>query len=350
MAPPTLCLTPSTFDANRLKITDPVITKYNLNGAPMENNSSQILYCDASGQYREFYLTGPKQFIFGLNLNHPLGTKDDQKTPANANGLQVCYQVTSLQTVNAPTDEERAFDNAITAIHAAVTRKVIEVVEQQSMRGLCTQAQGIVALLKMKNSLHTAVKPVAEYPMLKDKSGYDTTKPKRLYSKLVGKVVEDKVTKQKALSIQTRIKGVDGTPINPFDLLNIRGNLEPVFKPGEVHYGAHGQTSYAASIKIPLVQARFELQGSTSSVPEEDLLADLDVIMGGGEGDFTSAGGGSGGGSSVFMDMTSGNGVGASASETTNAAIPSAFPSSPQVGEVVQLPGKGKGKGKGRTA
>lgn len=258
-----LNVTPETFDPERLVITDPETRKITVEGKEVTDISSQVRYRDATGTLRDFYVNAPSQRTFGFNLNY---TYMKPEIEENLNGMQVCYPLSSLQTVNNPTEEEKAFMKVVDYVYEALVAKAKSEVDYKPSR-LNTAARGILVTANADGDISTAVKPLAEHPNVKDTKRKDLTKPKRIYMKLVTK------GKGKDMVVHTRVKGPGNKIHNARDFVGVSGNMAPAVQFGPVFWGSHGQTSpHGVSCKTRVLEANFTPTVNNNGVPNYDLL------------------------------------------------------------------------------
>jgi hypothetical protein len=259
-----LNVTPETFDPTKLVITDPETRKMTVEGKEVVDISSQVRYRDSTGTPREFYVSAPTQRTFGFNLNYIYMKPEIEE---NLNGMQVCYPLSSLQTVNNPTEEEAAFMKVCEAIYQTLAAKARSELDVKPSR-LNTAARSILVTANADGDISHAVKPLAEYPNIKDTKKKDLTKPKRIYMKLVTK------GKGKDMIVCTRVKGPGNKVHNPREFVGVSGNMTPAVQFGPIFWGSHGQTSpHGVSCKVRVLEANFTPVANSNGVPTYDLLS-----------------------------------------------------------------------------
>jgi hypothetical protein len=260
-----LALTPETFDPSRLVIADPVKRVSTVNGKEFENFNSQVYYKDQNGTNREFYVSLPPQRTFGVNLNYEFGKEESEET---LNGAQMCYNLTSMQTVSNPTHEEQATIKLFDAITTALGEKAFVECETNPLR-IPPGIKSSIKMAKLENKPEDVIKPIAEYPKNPQTKKFDLTKPKRVYLQLATK---GKGTK---LEINTRIKGPGNKLLNPRDLVSVRGEVTPAIKFGPVYWGTHGpKSTYTTSCKATILEMNYTPSGADNGVPTYSLLPD----------------------------------------------------------------------------
>lgn len=120
------------------------------------------------------------------------------------------------------------------------------------------------------------VKPMYNYPKIKDKTGKttsapDESKPPSAYIPLVvrkSRANKDKKDESIQISIESKfyVEGED-EPVNPKNFLGKRGKITPLFRLDSLYWGTHGSSPYGLSIKGSCVQADFEEIQSVPSLP-----------------------------------------------------------------------------------
>lgn len=86
----------------QLKVADPVV---NTNKTGHSWTTSDGYYI-ADGEKFDFLFELNPQQTFGINGKWPMEIKQEDQTMDNIEGLQICYPLTSLETVKNPTKNE----------------------------------------------------------------------------------------------------------------------------------------------------------------------------------------------------------------------------------------------------
>lgn len=293
---------PTTFDKNRLVIGNAVCNRFKPQNSTQEvtNYKSPVKYLDNNNVAHDFYIPAPEQQTFGFDYNYAFGgTKDE----SNINGMQLCYPVISQQTVLAPTQNEAAFKHVLDSIMQATIEKSKEEIvfyneltkkltlvnqqlaatptspdlikqktELEKQRRLPSAAANGLKLAQMEENIASVIKPIYDYPNVFGTKNRDHSKPPRIYLKVLTK------GKGGDMTVLTRFKGPGNKLVNPknyignFETKSGRCSVEPAIQISEVYWGAHGDTSYVASIKASILEANVVPLASRSRIPTESLL------------------------------------------------------------------------------
>ena len=245
------------FDWESVVVEEPVTTSFTKGGQTTPQTTSNIHVKGPNGEKLPLCFELEKQNIW-INSSWPYGTKQEDQTLDKMNGFQIAYPLTSMGTVSNPTDREKA------------TRRVFEMIWETTVKALQKFAvkdpakrkvPGATwgAFLAARDDLNwsIAVKPLFDATKTKDpKSGkmsIDSTKPKKAYIKFLTMGIGKK------LVCQTQLFGPQDRLINPITYGGKpqRGDGHPVILWDSIYWGAHGQTSYGASIRLRLAEMNF---------------------------------------------------------------------------------------------
>ena len=254
------------FDINRLIIESPVRNSFKRGNSEIEWWTSPVYYTNGKGEKCKLMMEFPKQFTFGINSNYPMGCAEEDKTADKRNGLQICYPLTSLDTVNNPTDDEQYTIDTFDKLWNAVWKKMEEEAEKDEPTIPDPSCNAYLGAQK-RNKPEYAIKPIATFPRVpktsplaqNGKRPFDKTKPKRTYVKLMTKGSGTK------LRCDTQIFG-PGNKLDKTGLKfeDVKGYVHPVFYIQGIYWGSHGQTSYGASLTIRVAQMNFEPKESAA--------------------------------------------------------------------------------------
>lgn len=262
-----ICIKPEDFDPSRVIVKDPVKNEFKIGEQKISTTTSAGKYLNDDGVECTLYITAPEQNCFGISYNYPMGTNEDDKVPENAKGLQICYPLTSLSTVNDPTESEQAFRNTIMALWQASVDKGREEAEKDEPGIPGVSVNSFTAAAK-KGTWEKAVKVPFSRPRNKeDKKTFDLSKPESMYVKLV-------TTGQgPAMKALTPFYGPGDKKLNALRFADVRGKIEPCFMWEGVYYGAHGpEAPQGASLRFKLVEANYTPQ-TLSSLPHHRMLS-----------------------------------------------------------------------------
>lgn len=213
--------------------------------------TSPIYYLDDDGEECALYFTLKEQFTFGINANYPFNCKDF--IPENKTGYQICYNMTTMDTVDNPTQEERQafvkFDAlqqfAWEVFEKEATKEDLEIPE------VCLNSYSTA---KLRKDIKMAVKTPYGYSSIEGKNGKkveDRTKPAKVYVKL------STSGKGNDIKNHTKIYGPGDKLLSPESLQDVRGRAQIVFKLEGIFWGAHGTKAYGASLRFVASEINF---------------------------------------------------------------------------------------------
>ena len=266
---PEICINPIDFDPARVVVRDPQQSEFTLkSGNKIKSTTSPIRYLDDEDRECVLYVRGDPQYTYGFSYNHEMKIAKDDRTPENANGVQVCYPLTSRATVQNPKPTEQALRDTFMGLWQAVVDKCREEVEKDDTLLPDVAKNPFIAAAK-KGQWERAVKLPFSRPKDKnDKSGkkFDTSKPESIYTKLVTS------GEGKSMKVSTVIRGPGDKVQSALRYVDVSGILEPVWICECAYHGAHGsEAPYGTSLRIKLVQGNFTPK-AFSRVPQHRML------------------------------------------------------------------------------
>lgn len=265
-----ICVNPADFDISRLVIHDACVREFKIGESKISNTTSSAKYLNDEGEECTLYFRGPPQNCFGVQYNYPMGVAEEDKTPETAKGLQVCYPLTTMQTVSDPTDDEKAHRDMILALWQAAVDKGIEESERDEpvIPGVSVNSFRAIAGAKKKDWTK-AVKVPFSHPKNKENGGktLDTTKPESMYVKLVTD------GQGPTLKAKTPFWGPGDRKCNALKFLDVRGEIEPCWVFEGIYYGAHGTSPHGASLRFRLAEANYTPKSASSSLPQHRMLS-----------------------------------------------------------------------------
>lgn len=357
-------LNPLDFDPSRLVIAPANVSSFKKGGQEFTNCSSEILYkvgAPDSGRTKKIYIQAPPQTVFGFSEQYELGKAP---SPETFRGYQVAYQVSATTT---PTESEAAFIKMLDTVHAAVVEAgKREVAKHDELEAAGKPSKFPANVISSYSNItrngklgdvNKFIKPLSEYPNVKDTKTKDMSKPKRMYIGLVS---------SKDGQVLTKVFGPGGKSLNVANYVSRpgevkRGTLTPVFELKNVYWGGHGSTSpVGGSVKLQLIQCNYAPSTGGVSVPTKSLLPTLDGDAEGeededdGENVFaTSGASSSSAGQMSLAEAMAKVSVGESEAELVRpapvSALATAAVASADAGVVTSTAPKGKGKGKGKS-
>ena len=256
---------PLEFDATRLVYHPPVTQKFNIGGADVEVTNAPIRYLDDNDDECRLFLKAPKQRITGIWHVYPFSLAKEEQTPDKATGMQITYPMTSLATINSPTEEEQAYMDARHAIWQGAVDQGTALAEADEPIIPGVSVNSFLAAAK-KGDYTKAVKYPFEHPK-DDKKKLDTSKPKRQYIKLCTNGTGE------TLKATTKFYGPGNKAVNPARYVGVNGEFEGCIGIESVYYGTQGPTApQGASIKMRVGEANFTPITSSGGVPSKRML------------------------------------------------------------------------------
>jgi hypothetical protein len=274
-------------------IEKPVTNSFTKKGTTttIEWTTSDVHYKGSNDQKLPIFFELPPQIVWGVNGTWPLGTETENQTLENIEGYQICYPLTTLATMKNPTPEEAAVEKFFDSAWNKGITAMGEFTDADLLDG---PAGSAYTTAEKKKNMAYAMKPVYEYPSTKDektgKKNIDTSKPKRIYIKLV--------TKAKGIKMQclTKIYGPGDKLVSPIKYMSTPGNAvqgvcHPVVHWEGIFWGAHGKNTYGGSLKFRVVEMNFTPKSSAGLSHRRMLSpnADVEEVNGSGSsegGDF----------------------------------------------------------------
>jgi hypothetical protein len=264
---------PEEFDLSRVVIKDSTKTTFTLGDAktPIENYGSEAFYLNNKNEECELYFEAPQQLTFGVSYCYDLGEKN--QVPENAKGMQLCYPLTSMKTVNTPTPKEKAVKDMIDQLYTLCVKKAEEEAKRPKKELKIPELSCILIKSAMSEGggADGAVKPPYDHPNGKDKQNNvfkDTTKPVRMYVKLI-----TTKTKKLGLVCLTRVYDSNDQPGNGKDLLDLKCRVGPLMRFLGIYWGAHGPKSpYGASLRFQIAELTY-VPSEGSKLPPVRLIS-----------------------------------------------------------------------------
>nr|QBK86317.1 MAG: protein of unknown function DUF2738 [Marseillevirus LCMAC102] len=252
------------FDPSRLRVLKPTLNSFIKGKTPVEWYTSQGCYINDEGEECELFFELPEQYSFGVNMTYKLDIKEDDKCFDTKTGLQICYPLTGMKTIESPTTDEQYAKSVLNAIWN-VTVEALKIECKKSKRDQTVPGPTYNAYNTAKNDddWEEAVKKLYSYPLSTPKGGgkktEDRSKPERCYIKLV-----TKGEGRRLLSITTAYAPGD-KKVSALKYLDVRGFITPVVKWDGVYWGAHGSKSYGASARLRITEFNFKPESNGGS-------------------------------------------------------------------------------------
>lgn len=257
------------FDPERVVLDDPVVHEYKIGNETMKVTRSSGYYLDDNGKKCALFFAGGKQECgFGVGVNYPMGTKDEDQTPDKIQGYQISYSGTSMATMNEPTDDEAYTLGVFDGLYKKSLAHIRDVYEREEDRKMndedaeplipAVSYNSIMAVEKSggkKKNWGNALKRPFAHPKKTDPKNpkrkiEDPEKPLRAYFKIISK------GKGEDCIPQTKFYGPGDIPHSATKYIGVRGEIIPLFKWDGVYWGQHGNTSpVGASMTFKLAEA-----------------------------------------------------------------------------------------------
>lgn len=214
---------------------------------------------------KETYIRMPRTGIYGFSLCHDSKIPEKERTIANANGLQICVNLTSKETVNPEdrTPEEKRTYKIVDALWAGAIRAVqgefdnLEEGEKPKATPASWMAYRAIRkdVKKDPSQWTQLIKPLHAKPNKKDTKIKDLDAPDRMYIKLltVG-------GGEKPLNVKTNIFDEDDNSINALSYIGEAGigEIEWVFRVEGLYWGAHGTDNpWQVSVTLRVTDVTF---------------------------------------------------------------------------------------------
>jgi hypothetical protein len=217
-------------------------------------------------------------FTFGLGYKLKFGTKIEDGTLDVAEGYQLCVCLTSVDTIEKPTADERYSINLLKALHEAAWDQMAEECERDPQVVPDVVISCFAgANLKGKVNKNRAVKPMFSYPKKETGKGIkvdDTSKPLRTYFPLMT------YGKGRKMKNKTLIYGPGDQKKSPESIFGKRGTVHLVLRCEDVYWGSHSDASYTASVRLKIndmnwipqktVEPKRHLGKNTAPIEEND--------------------------------------------------------------------------------
>jgi hypothetical protein len=287
------------IDPKRIVTEDPEYSEFTKGTEKVSNCESQGLYLNDKGEKCKLYIQGPPQTSWGISVNYPYMHPEDKKKPKYVVGLQIDYPLTSMETIDNPTEKETIFKDNVDELWNAGKALCKKIYSKQPK--IVKSGKGIVPNVSI-NSIATAAKEAEEAGDDEEKQNeawlaaikhvyvatyekdeknkstgvVDKTKPLKIYGKLITYPNKELLKKYGgkpekipndvyAISVITRLIGPGDKPLVPWKIIGQRGEVEPCWVFEGYHFGQHGDSGVGASMK-------FVPKASSGGLPAQRLL------------------------------------------------------------------------------
>lgn len=257
-----------TFDKNRLVRKPAVASSFKKGEAEVESCSSQILYLDDDGKECHALIELAPGFTFGINYVVPFGTPKEEICLEIAEGYQICYSLTSIDTIEKPTKDEKYSINVLKTLQDVAWEALVEECEKDDDEREVpapTYNSYLGATKGGKENRAYAIKPIFSYPTKKVEGKKnkveDRSKPLRAYFKfLTFGTGED-------MKCSTMIFGPGDKKVSPARYLDKWGTAHPCLLLKDIFWGSHGQkATYGGSVRLRVNDMNFTPQKEVATV------------------------------------------------------------------------------------
>ena len=260
------------FNWKNIVIEPPKMNKFTKPGTQTEIKwVTSKVYCKGPhGEKLRIIFQLPKESTLGILGCWPMGMLEAEQTLDNIEGLQVLYPMTSLNTIDSPSEDEKK-----TTFLFDKTRELTA----NAMKLFCTKdetgivklagnpAQGAYSVARDNGNILDAVKPNYDWAYEKqgDKKIPDKKKPKRAYLKLDTKGTGSK------LKCLTKIYGPGDKEVHYTKYMcrppeYPRGDSELAIEFDSIFWGAHGpESGYGGSCKFKIYEMNFTPESASNA-------------------------------------------------------------------------------------
>ena len=264
---PEVCLDPTDWDRDNLLLNPPKTNEFTMGGMKVKTTMTQAQYLDADKRPCSMFFPGPTQRSFGTSYQHEIAIKEAERDESNAKGVQICYSLTSMQTIDSPTEEEQAFKDLIDGLYECA---IEHAKEEASRKPPLIPPVSKAAIKAIDDDDYTkAVKPPYSRPKDQNTGKPRSDRPYQIYVKLVTQGGKD----GKPLRVLTPFYGPKDKKQNPLKYLNVPCMITPLFRFDGIYWGQHGNDSpYGASLRFILVSANVVPVSASSALPSMRML------------------------------------------------------------------------------
>ena len=270
-----ITITPEDFDIARLVKVGIAENNFKIGKQTITTVMTTYKYLDENDEPCTLYCTWPEQRTFGPSYNFPMDNEDDAKPkgkgkkassddegdakkeardPDEATGMQINYPLTSLQSIDKPTKQEKALKRMTDAIQ----KKVFEDgVEEANKDETCMPGVSVNSFVvgEKKGKPELAVKSIFSPKMTtlpgSDKKVVDKSKPQSAYLKIWTKGKKDK------LQSLASFWGPGDRERNPIYFMDTPGLITPTVRFDGAYHGAHAKNPWGTSLRWVVTEATY---------------------------------------------------------------------------------------------
>ena len=270
-----ITITPEDFDIARLVKVGIAENNFKIGKQTITTVMTTYRYLDENDEPCVLYCTWPEQRTFGPSYNFPMDNEEDAKPkgkgkksssddegdakkeardPDEATGMQINYPLTSLQSIDKPTKQEKALKRMTDAIQ----KKVFEDgVEEANKDETCMPGVSVNSFVvgEKKGKPELAVKSIFSPKMTtlpgSDKKVVDKSKPQSAYLKIWTKGKKDK------LQALASFWGPGDRERNPIYFMDTPGLITPTVRFDGAYHGAHAKNPWGTSLRWVVTEATY---------------------------------------------------------------------------------------------
>lgn len=249
------------LDFSRIGVDDPIRETWRgKDGKERGQTTSKGYYLDDNGEKRELFFTLPEQSGF-IGVNHTYGIREDEKCMETIKGLQVSYPLTSMKTVDNPTESEERTKELFDTFHRITWESLVKICSSKGGRSKVPSASYNSYLgAKEDEDPEKAIKKLYSRPNIKGTKTPDLKKPESSYIKILTKG-EGRDMKCLASIFgpgdkqdKTGLKYASGKPVNDSA---IPGIMLLCVRWDGLWWGGNPTTSHGVSIRLKVVNINF---------------------------------------------------------------------------------------------
>ena len=260
------------FNWSEVVIDEPITRSFTKGGSCAEWVTSDVYIPGPNGEKRSIYIELAPQNFWGVSPIYSFGISRENQNSDNIEGFQIAYPVTSISSINNPTQNEVATMsnlNQMWNITCEAMEKFCSVKGKENLK-VPAPTYSAYGTAKADEDWSYAVKPIYDHPNTVDKNTgnkiKDTSKPMRMYIKLFTQ------GKGKSLKCHSRIYGPGDKLTSPYKYISTRGDGHPIIKWDGIFWGAHGRNSYGASLRLRLSEMNFTPSTYSSDISKFRML------------------------------------------------------------------------------
>jgi hypothetical protein len=258
------------FDKSRLVQKPAVASTFKKGESDVESCTSEILYLDDDGNECIPIFEFPEGFTYGVNFVTPFGTKKEDICLEIAEGYQICYSLTSRDTIEKPTKNEKYAINILQTLNDVAWDMLVEECSKDEDDVVVPPAaynSYLGATKGGKENRSYAIKPLLSHPQKevevkgKKRKVDDRSKPLRSYFKFLT------FGKGEEMSCRTLIYGPGDKKVSPQRYLDKWGNAHPCLILQGIYWGPHGpKSTHGGSVRLRVNDMNFVPQKESAPV------------------------------------------------------------------------------------